>query len=748
MKEHYFCITRVVGFGTQHPHTMEAPKENDGQPNKTDVVIPGENVVIDHWVVSSGSAVRAKEIIAYVRKREGNANDAAPPVAAAPKHKRPTRRKKTKVVKADASGSQPSNASASSSAAPKSAAMSLKALLAAKNNNNNKTEPSATASKDTENKKTEQVAPTPEAKVASAPASTVAPKTKQLMPIHAPMSGILRIHNNLSNLKETRLVAGVIEECLHPAFVSGMCVVCGTPQASLKDDKNKSDATTSSSSSSAPKTFKVTVSGGVTMTVSKRESESMALLDSDRLFKQKRLSLVLDLDHTLVHATADPRAQAFLNPSHPRAVATGDLRTISLSIAEGTGGKADPRHKHLRSQHFIKLRPYVKEFLETAHKSYEVSVYTAGTRQYAEEIAMVLSRKLAGAVIDSDELERLRHRVRLAEREYERNLDDDKKRAAPENESGETKSDDQPPRKKKKVSFGFSEAADDDNTKNHDRMTKEKLLALQEELFTAEALESKAKSLRQSLFGSRIISRTDVGDLGRDVKSLKRVFPCGGTMAAVVDDREDVWANAKDNSLGTIKGEPPDNLLLVRPYHWQPFVGFADVNNAAGADLSGSGPAKEDKQLLWTKTILVRLHKRYYEQSSEGNRMTVPETLKQMRKEVLMRSNMVLSGLVPLHKQSGNGAVARPHFVRYAQNLGAKVRHKIVCILLENIHRCQSHEPLTHFFCYSDPRQGGLSSFSRRCCQGRNRQGAGGEKNTGMHACQVGVAHGVFLEHG
>ena len=666
----YYKTVRTV-FGANH--TMEAaPNENDGQPNKTDVVIPGENVVIDHWVVSSGSAVRAKDIIAYVRKREGNVNDTAPPVAAAPKHKRPTRRKKTKVARADALGSQSSNATGTSSSAPKSTTMSLKDLLAAKKNN--KTEPSSIAPKEPENKTSEPVAPTQETKSASATPSTVASKTKQLMPIHAPSSGILRIHNNLSNLKEKRLVIGVIEECLHPAFVDGMCVVCGTPQASLKDDKNKSKTTISERSNSAPKTVKVTVTGGVTMTVSKRESESMAMLDADRLFKQKRLSLVLDLDHTLVHATADPRAHAFLNPNHPRAVATGDLRTISLSISEGAGPKADPRHKHIRSYHYIKMRPYVKEFLDTVRKTYEVSVYTAGTRQYAEEIAMVLSRKLAGAVIDSDELERLRQRVRIAEREYERNLNEDKKRAA---EAGETNSEEQPPRKKKKVSFGFSEAADDDNSRNHDRITKEKLEDLQAELLTAEALESKAKSIRQSLFGSRIISRTDVGDLGRDVKSLKRVFPCGGTMAAVVDDREDVWANAKDNSKGTIKGEPPDNLLLVRPYHWQPFVGFADVNNAAGADLSGSGPAKEDKQLLWTKNILVRLHKRYYEQSSKGNRLTVPETLKQMRQEVLMGSNMVLSGLVPLHKQSGNGAVARPHFVRYAQNLGAKTQDRV-----------------------------------------------------------------------
>ncbi|KAG7348712.1 hypothetical protein IV203_011309 [Nitzschia inconspicua] len=91
-------------------------------------------------------------------------------------------------------------------------------------------------------------------------------------------------------------------------------------------------------------------------------------------------------------------------------------------------------------------------------------------------------------------------------------------------------------------------------------MTKEEekeLERLQQELVQADELEQAARRLRQKLFGSRVYSRTDIGDLGQHVKSLKRLFPCGGTMAAVIDDREDVWANADDNSDSTINGEPP-----------------------------------------------------------------------------------------------------------------------------------------------------------------------------------------------
>lgn len=69
------------------------------------------------------------------------------------------------------------------------------------------------------------------------------------------------------------------------------------------------------------------------------------------------------------------------------------------------------------------------------------------------------------------------------------------------------------------------------------------------------------------MFADRIVSRSDVGDLGRDVKSLKRVFPDGGMMSVILDDREDVWANAKDNDAvltGARRGEPPSNLLFIR----------------------------------------------------------------------------------------------------------------------------------------------------------------------------------------
>ncbi len=162
--------------------------------------------------------------------------------------------------------------------------------------------------------------------------------------------------------------------------------------------------------------------------------------------------------------------------------------------------------------------------------------------------------------------------------------------------------------------------------------------------------------------------------------------------AAILDDREDVWANATNNTSGR-PGEPPDNLLLVKPYHWQPFNGYADVNNSSGLDLSKTGDDTrqvssgkldeidddDDEQLLWTADILRRLHDRYYStslSSEEIERASVPSILRQMRQETFNQSpqvKIVFSGLIPVNMQLKN----RPTVVRYAEVLGAKVLPRI-----------------------------------------------------------------------
>ena len=127
----------------------------------------------------------------------------------------------------------------------------------------------------------------------------------------------------------------------------------------------------------------------------------------------------------------------------------------------------------------------------------------------------------------------------------------------------------------------------------------------------------------------------------------------------------------------------PD-LLLTRPFHWQPFLGYADINNASGIDISKQSDnssaetadaSDDDLQLVWTSDILSRLYDRYYIKAStvddDPDYITVPSILRQMRKEVLggdsRKTNIVLSGVIPINIQElaeEKGGFKRPPLIR------------------------------------------------------------------------------------
>ena len=715
---------------------------------KAEILLPGNDFVVHTWKVKSGASVRKGETVAIARSNVGESSSTATVSTSSsikqqqpPKqHKRPNRRRKLTPAAKSSDSSMANNTSVPSNPTTQPyqsavAEATLQQRLARKLG-----EQKMQSAPSVDDKPPVKSDATSTSKPFNA--SISAGKTIETIPLLATADGILCISEAAS--QEESLIVAYIDECSHPGFLDGLCVVCGASQLELANDDSDNFSSSSPATSSpylgnvptspedkksSPAHSQVTVSGGVTITVSEQEGRQMAIQDSTRLLTQKKLSLVLDLDHTLVHATRDPRAQQF------RAKAD-DVRSLRLPCMEGE--RQHPNMTYM--QHFAKLRPKIKEFFEIVQPMFELTVYTAGTRHYAEEITIVLCRHLVGSKRDIDDLDRLRYELDMAEMEYKKHSslgsavienceataggaeNTIKKRKAEdgeENNHGDNANgSSEPPLKKKKVSFGAPkdpEVMDDSSptpnnsrtnidTQNKDKnlrsdhMTLSKVKKLRDEWKEAEELEGKARELRQKIFGSRVVSRTDVGDLGPDVKSLKRIFPCGGTMAAVLDDREDVWANATDNSDDTVKGEPPNNLLLVRPYHWQPFVGFADVNNAAGEDLSGTGnndgsngdnngsdpPAETDVQLIWTSRILRGLHRRFYSQpklensSSDSQIKTVPEILYDMRKEVLKGSTLVLSGLVPLHKKTTSTNSARPPIVRYAQWLGAKTWDNVV----------------------------------------------------------------------
>ncbi|CAH0473310.1 unnamed protein product [Peronospora belbahrii] len=100
--------------------------------------------------------------------------------------------------------------------------------------------------------------------------------------------------------------------------------------------------------------------------------EEAKRFDSDNIRRQlgaKKLSLVLDLDHTLLHA-------------------------VRVDDVVGDIAKTDNLHfffiPGLVQQHVVKLRPGLTEFLTELSALYDLFIYTHGTRLYAEQIVKII----------------------------------------------------------------------------------------------------------------------------------------------------------------------------------------------------------------------------------------------------------------------------------------------------------------------------------------------------------------------
>lgn len=134
------------------------------------------------------------------------------------------------------------------------------------------------------------------------------------------------------------------------------------------------------------------------LTVSQDEATRVEEDAKRRLLGSRRLSLVVDLDQTIIHATVDPTVAEWKedkdNPNHE---AVKDVRAFQL-LDDGPGMRG--------CWYYIKLRPGLEEFLEAVSQIYELHIYTMGTRAYAQHIAAIVDpdRKIFGdRILSRDE---------------------------------------------------------------------------------------------------------------------------------------------------------------------------------------------------------------------------------------------------------------------------------------------------------------------------------------------------------
>ncbi|KAF9486425.1 hypothetical protein BDN70DRAFT_869968 [Pholiota conissans] len=275
----------------------------------------------------------------------------------------------------------------------------------------------------------------------------------------------------ISNKKaKDRPALVIVEPCKHGMQLGGLCVLCGKDMTNV-DYTGFSDASRAS--------IQMTHSA-FGPTVSLEEAQRIERETAEHLYKSRKLSLIVDLDQTIVHATVDPTVGEWINegeawearhskkasatpPESADASATAsaenddndecnpnwealkDVKRFRLgpesfgpaSVRNAYRGKG--KNKMVETEgcmYYIKPRPGWKEFLRETATQYEMHVYTMGTRAYAEEVC---------AAIDPD----------------------------------------------------------------------------------------------GSIFGGRVLSRDESGSLTQ--KSLQRLFPCDTSMVVIIDDRADVW---------------------------------------------------------------------------------------------------------------------------------------------------------------------------------------------------------------
>ncbi|KAJ3278134.1 Carboxy-terminal domain (CTD) phosphatase [Borealophlyctis nickersoniae] len=148
--------------------------------------------------------------------------------------------------------------------------------------------------------------------------------------------------------------------CTHPQVFGGLCGVCGTAMPAGQESG-----------------FRITHdSRGVI--VSPEEAARIEREITTRLLMERKLSLFVDLDQTVVHTTSDRSVGDWMrDPTHPSYSAVKDIHVYKLPGDD------------FRT-FYTKVRPGTKQLLADMAKLYEMHIYTAGTREYAEEIAKLL----------------------------------------------------------------------------------------------------------------------------------------------------------------------------------------------------------------------------------------------------------------------------------------------------------------------------------------------------------------------
>uniref|UniRef100_A0A2R9CKQ8 RNA polymerase II subunit A C-terminal domain phosphatase n=1 Tax=Pan paniscus TaxID=9597 RepID=A0A2R9CKQ8_PANPA len=138
--------------------------------------------------------------------------------------------------------------------------------------------------------------------------------------------------------------------------MKGLCAECGQDLTQLQSKNGKQQVPLSTATVSM-------VHSVPELMVSSEQAEQLGREDQQRLHRNRKLVLMVDLDQTLIHTTEQ----------HCQQMSNKGIFHFQL-------GRGEPM-LHTR------LRPHCKDFLEKIAKLYELHVFTFGSRLYAHTIA-------------------------------------------------------------------------------------------------------------------------------------------------------------------------------------------------------------------------------------------------------------------------------------------------------------------------------------------------------------------------
>ncbi|TIA82051.1 hypothetical protein E3P98_01697 [Wallemia ichthyophaga] len=154
------------------------------------------------------------------------------------------------------------------------------------------------------------------------------------------------------------------DPCTHPVQLAGLCAVCGIDITSTVNNSLHISHSTAN------------------LTVTYDEAKRISTRSKHSLLKSSKLSLIVDLDQTVIHATVDPTVQSWLDdPSLVYPGALDDIHKFKLD---------DFTPLNQSCSYFVKFRPGLIDFLHELNHLYELHVYTMGTKSYAAAVCQLI----------------------------------------------------------------------------------------------------------------------------------------------------------------------------------------------------------------------------------------------------------------------------------------------------------------------------------------------------------------------